>query len=255
MSSQVKHVRFAPDNIIYPPETSISAIAVSFLPSSLSTSSRSSWSSYSSKPVSHGLPGPTPYVFLRTPRQQVRETGNRHVCHLFLETSAITYDFRDPISTARTTHNNQRLSIESLRQSAFIPSLSHATITSSYLPWTIKVYASNASYITLQDVFSSIHSVLRTNITSAEFHLLPSHHHRERAVRAYERRYRRLRHQPHSDFSSDNQINKESESEKRAGMKRIDFLMGHTKFLGISCIGCQPNDEWNLHVASSTMEL
>ena len=253
MSSQAKHVRFAPDNIFYPPETSISAIAVSFLPSSSSTSSKSSWSSYPSK--QDGLPGPTPYVFLRTPQPQLRETvSNRHTCHPFLETSAITYDFRDPISTVKTAHNHQRLSIETLRQSAFIPSLSHTTITSSYLPWTIKVYASNSSYITLQDVFSSIHSALRTNITPAEFHLLPSHHHRDRAIRAYQQRYRRLRHQTHSN--SDNETNKESESEKRAGMKRVDFLMGHTKFLGISCKGCrQPNDEWNLHVASSTKEL
>jgi hypothetical protein len=249
MSSKAKRVRFAPDHkIIYPPETSISALAVSFIPSSSPTTSKGSSSPYPSKPDS--LPGPTPYVFLLTPQRSLRETVNRHACHPFLETSAITYDFRDPIFTATATHNNQRLSIETLRQSAFIPSLSHTTITSSYLPWTIKVYASNAPYITLQDVLSSIHSVLRTNITSTEYRLLPSHHHRERAIRAYQQRYRRLRQKPYSDIS-----NKESESEKRAGMKRVDFLMEHTRFLGISCIGCQPNDEWNLHVASSTMEL
>ena len=252
MSSQVKHVRFAPDNnIINPPETStatISAIAVSFLPSSSSTSSKSSSSPYTSKHDS--LPSPAPYMFLRTPRPPLRETVNRYACHPFLHASAITYDFRDPISTAKTTHNKQRLSIESLRRSAFIPSLSHTTITSSYLPWTIKVYAFNAPYITLQDVFTSIHSSLRTNITPAEFLLLPSPHHRERAIRAYQHRYRRLRHQPHNDFRSDKEIDRESESEKRAGMKRVDFLMGHTKFLGISCIGSQPNEEWNLHVAS-----
>jgi hypothetical protein len=239
MSAQVKHVRFAPDNIIYPPEKSVSPIPVSFLPSSSSTSSTSSYSSSL-------LPGPTPYVFLPTP---LREKFIRHAsaCHPFLETSAISYDLRDPIST-----QSQRLSIETLRQPAFIPPLSSTTITSSYLPWTIKVYAFNASYITLQDVFSSIHSILRTNITPDEFLLLPSHHHRERAIRAYQQRYRRLRHKSHND----NEINKESESEseKRAGMKRVDFLMGHTKFLGISCIGCQPNDEWNLHLASSSME-
>jgi hypothetical protein len=39
-------------------------------------------------------------------------------------------------------------------------------------------------------------------------------------------------------------------------MKRVDFLMGHTKFLGISSKGCQSNDQWHLHVASCrTMEL
>lgn len=241
MSAQVKHVRFAPENIIYPPEKYISEItAVPFLPSSSSTSS------YSSNPDTDTgslLPGPTPYVFLPTPRQQLRE---KFICHPFLKTSAITYDLRDPIST-----QSQRLSTETLRQPAFIPPLSRTTITSSYLPWTIKVYAFNSSYITLQDVFSSIHSILRTNITPDEFLLLPSHHHRERAIRAYQQRYRRLRHLSHSDNNKES----ESESEKRAGMKRVDFLMGHTKFLGISCVGCQPNDEWNLHLASSTVDL
>ena len=88
----------------YDSTTTISAIAVSFLPSSSSTSSKSSLSLYLSKQDS--LPGPTPYVFLRTPRPQLRETINRHACHPFLQASAIMYDFQDPLSTAKITHNN-----------------------------------------------------------------------------------------------------------------------------------------------------
>jgi len=229
-------VRFAPQNLsIYPLETSI---AVSFSPSS-----RGSSSSYPSNTEA-------PYVFFRTPRQQSQDPVKHARCHPLLMTSAITYDLRDPILTATTTHNNSWLSIETLHQPAFNPSLSRITITSSYLPWTIKVHPSNASYITLQDVLFSIHSVFRTNITHTEFQLLPSHHHRRRATHAYQQRYRRLRHQYENASNSD--VDKASESEKYAGMKRVDFLMGHTKFLGISSKGCQPN-EWHLHVTSSTM--
>jgi hypothetical protein len=213
-----KQVRFAPRIIIHPP---------TFVPSS-------ALSGYPAKKDR-----------LRSPRQQSREPADRHGCHPLLETSAMTYDLRDPVSTATAAHN--WLSTETLHQSAFNPSLSRITITSAYLPWTIKVFASNASYITLQDVFSSIHSALRTNITPTEFQLLPSNHHRKRATHAYQQRYRRLRHRTNSD--------KASEWEKHAGMKRVDFLMDHTKFLGISSKGCKPNDQWYLHVATSTVDL
>ena len=255
MSKHTKHVRFAPQNIVYPPETSISAIAVSLSSPSSSSSGSSISSSHRSK--KDGLPGPTPYVFLCAPQPKALEPVKygRHVCHPLLEMSAITYDLRDPISTAKTVHNNHSLFTENIHESAFIPPLSHTTITSSYLPWTIKVYASNGSYITSQDILTSIYSTLRTNITPTEFQLLPSQHHRNRATRTYERRYRRLRHQLRSEIVGDSELSKASQSEKRAGMKRVDFLMGYTRFLGISNKGCQCDDEWNLHVASSTMEL
>jgi hypothetical protein len=37
------------------------------------------------------------------------------------------------------------------------------------------------------------------------------------------------------------------EEEKSGGMKRVDFLMGHTRFLGISNSG-RWLEEWQLHV-------
>src|SRR5882757_8754098 len=160
MSGHIKHVRFAPQNIFYPPETFISAIALSSPTDSFSSSSTNSSGSKTAR-----FPGPTPYLFLGTPPQRPFKPADRHGCHPLLESSAITYDLRDPISSATITHTHHRLSIETLRQSAFVPSLSHIAITSSYLPWTIKVHASNAPYITLQDVLSSLYSAFRTNIT------------------------------------------------------------------------------------------
>ncbi|KAF8817239.1 hypothetical protein BYT27DRAFT_7074995 [Phlegmacium glaucopus] len=243
-----KRVRFASQSTVYPPETSISPIAISF--SSPTSCSRSSTlSPYS--PKTNGLPSPTPYTFICNPRPRLLEPvkyAGRHGCHPLLEPSVMTYDLRDRVSTATTTRNNHSLSIETLHESAFSPSRLYVTIISSYLPWTIKVYASNGSYITLQDILTSVYSDLRTNITPSEFQLLPSQHYRNRATRAYEQRYRRLRRQ----LSSERGYHKSSESEKRAGMKRVDFLMSHTKFLGIRW---QCGDEWKLHVASPTREL
>ena len=247
-----KRVRFSPENTVYSAKPSISAIAFSVsAPTPSSIYSRSSTTSpYSSK--TDALPGPTPYAFFRSPGAKllapVKYAAGRHGHHPLLEPSALMYDLRDRISTATTTHNNHSLSIETLRESAFLPPRSYITIISTYLPWTIKVYPSNGSYITLQDILTSIHSDLRTNITSTEFQLLPSQHHRNRATRAYEQRYTRLRRQLPSEK---NYLNA-SESEKRAGMKRVDFLMSHTKFLGIRW---QRGNEWKLHVASPTMEL
>ena len=226
-----KRVRFATQKIVYPPERSISAIAFSFSsPPSHSRSPTGSSSPYS--PKTGGLPGPTPYVFNLNPGPKLLapvKYAGRHGCHPLLEPSAITYDLRDRVSTASTTHNHHSLPTATLHESAFVPSRSYITITSSYLPWTIKVYASNGSYITLQDILTSIYSDLRTNITPTEFKLLPSKHHRNRATRAYEQRYRRLRRQ----LPGERTYHKASESEKRTGMKRVDFLMSHTKFLGI----------------------
>ena len=248
-----KRVRFATQEIVYPPKRSLSAIAISY--SSPSSSSPYSTSSTLSPYPSRidGLPGPTPYVFVSSPRPKLPVSpAGQHGCHPLLKPSALMYDLRDRVSTATSTHNHHSLSIETLHESAFLPPRSYITIISSYLPWTIKVYASNGSYITLQDILSTIYSELRTNITPTEFQLLPSQHHRNRATRAYEHRYRRLRRPLALPSEREYHHTKASELEKRAGMKRVDFLMSHTKFFGIVW---QRGNEWKLNVASPTMGL
>jgi len=133
------------------------------------------------------------------------------------------------------TPNHHSLSTRTFRESATTPPLPSLTIHSIRLPWIIKVYA-NGPYVTLEDVFVSIYRSLRKNITSDEFNMLPSQDDQRRATRAYEERYRRL----HDARSY--------EDEKRGGMKRVDFLMGHTKFLGISNSSSR-QDAWELRVA------
>ena len=155
-------------------------------------------------------------MFICNPGRKLLAYAGRHGCHPVLQQSAIIYHLRDRVSTATSTHNHHPLSTETLRESAFvsprsyIPSMDNQSLR---IQWII--YHPPRFY-----------SDLHTNITP---HWIPTQHHRSRATRAYEQRYRRLRRQ----LPSERECHKASESEKRAGMKRVDFLMSHTKFLGI----------------------
>lgn len=93
--------------------------------------------------------------------------------------------------------------------------------------------ASNGSYVTVGDVVDAVYHILRRNVTAEEFNALPSIKNRQRVTRAYEARYRRLR------------SSRTYEEEKRQGMKRVDFLMGSTRFTGLSPPE-HGRDEWTL---------
>ena len=172
----------------------------------------------------HHLPGPYPYAYAypSVPR-----------LHPLLEASAVNWDMMEHSSTI--TRNKHFLPGRALYEPATTPPLSFLSISSIHLPWIIEVYSSNGSYVSLGDVFNYIYRSLRTNITTTEFNFFPHRRDQVRATRAYEQRYRRFRNTFHND------------DEKRCGMKRIDFLMNHTRFYGISKTGHSP-EEWQLNV-------
>ena len=149
--------------------------------------------------------------------------------HPLLDASGVSWNMLDNFSTI-TRHN--QLPNRVLYEQATTPPVPFLSIASLHLPWFIDVYASNGSYVSVGDVFSSIYWSLRTNITTSEFHCFPRQRDQVRATRAYEQRYRRFR----NIYGHD--------AEKRAGMKRIDFLMSHTRFQGISHSG--NSDQWQL---------
>lgn len=138
----------------------------------------------------------------------------------------------NPSTIALSNYSPSRLRVEQ----ATAPPLPALSITLIHFPWTINVYASNGSYVSLEDLFESIYRSLRTNITTNEFNLLPHKNDQKRATRAYEQRYRRFR-----SISA-------HDKEKRGGMKRVDFLMGRTKFHSITNTG-RRSDEWRLNVS------
>ena len=228
--SKPKKVRFAYKNLFYSPRHNVSSapptpptpVPVAITPPS----------------TGYGLPGPSPYVLSYVPHNPTT-TVPPYAGHIYanpmLDSSSITYDLMEHPSTI-LTRNNYSLSVRTLREPATTPPLPFLAITCIHLPWTIKVYSSSAPYVTLEDVFISIYLNLRTNITGAEFNLFSKHDDQRRATRAYEKRYRRLRN------------TRAYEEEKRGGMKRVDFLMGHTQYLGLSNNPRYP-EEWQLHVA------
>jgi len=230
-ATKPRQVRFAYKNIFYSPQNPVSSFPAALTP-------------ITPPSTGYGLPGPSPYPLSYPPQNQpvmsVQYADPVHA-HPLVDRSVVTYDLMEHPSTI-TTHNNYSLSTRTLREHATTPPLPFLTITSIHLPWTIKVYASNGVYVTLEDIFDSIYRTLRTNITSAEFNMFSTQDDQRRATRAYEKRYRRLRN------------TRAYEEEKRGGMKRVDFLMGHTKFLGISN-SSRRSDEWQLRVAWSLIPL
>ncbi|KAF8949842.1 hypothetical protein BDZ97DRAFT_1614825, partial [Flammula alnicola] len=89
------------------------------------------------------------------------------------------------------------------------------------LPWAIKIYASCSTYITLEGVFQAIYRSLRTNVTRLEIDSISENEQRQ-ATSVYEHRYRRRG------------CRRAYDEERHGGMKRVDFLMGRSRFLGIS---------------------
>lgn len=104
-------------------------------------------------------------------------------------------------------------------------------------------------YITVRDVLTEIYYTLRAPISHSEYAQLSYERDRERAGKAYKRRYRRVLSSsagPHEDSSDDSRREREYEDEKQAGLRRVDFLMEKTRFGGLSR-GRGPG-EWVLHV-------
>ena len=225
-SRKQKQVRFAYRDTFHSPVTPALTFASSIL---------SSPGPITPPQTSHGLPGPSPYTISYVPQfpgKPPLHSGPLRP-HPLLESAAVNWDLREnPSTIALSNYSLSRMRVEQ----ATTPPLPVLSITSTHLPWTINVYASNGSYVTCEDFFESVYRSLRTNITTNEFNLLPHQNDQRRATRAYEQRYRRFR----STSAHD--------KEKRGGMKRVDFLMGRTRFHSITNTG-RRSDEWRLNVS------
>ncbi|KAJ7148361.1 hypothetical protein C8R46DRAFT_965230 [Mycena filopes] len=179
------------------------------------------------------LPGPTPY----TPRRArtVSSSGAKGRAHnlvAFTPSPLLNYDISLHPSTM-TTHFHG-VSSAGLLEPAVYPPQHSITITTPHLPWSIAVAAANGRYVTVSDVLGALYRSLRGNVTAAEFHGLGSHKLQRRVTEAYTHRYMRLR--GHRGYAE----------EKSQGVKRVDFLMGCTKFHGLSATGAP--DVWRIHV-------
>lgn len=230
LSRKQKLVRFAYRNSFHPPATP----ALTFASSMTSSSGP-----ITPPDISHRLPGPSPYTISYVP--QFPLAGKPPLSqepfrpHPLLESAAIRWDLMEDPSTI--TQNNYPLSSRVLVEQATNPRLPAFSLTSMHLPWPITVIASNGSYVTLEDFFESVYYSLRTNMSTNEFiTLLPDPNNQKRTTLAYERRYRRFRSISARDM------------EKRGGMKRVDLLMGRTRFHSISNTS-RRSEDWQLNIS------
>lgn len=211
-----KQVRFSRTSTLHSPPAPSPSYSLSSLPSS---------SGPITPPSLPGvLPGPSPYAFSLPPARPRSKSRVRPRVHALLalnRSPPVNYDLSLHPSTMSTHHIS--LSTITLAESAVHPPLPLLTLVSPHMPWSISVSASsNGAYVTVSDVYSAIYRSLRQNILPVEYHALPSDRDKRRVSAAYETRYRRLR------------GSRDYDHEKRAGVKRVDFLMGHTKFLGLT---------------------
>ncbi|KAF5320750.1 hypothetical protein D9619_000006 [Psilocybe cf. subviscida] len=169
--------------------------------------------------------------------------NNNHIyvlAHRYLSLNGIAWDVRDPPTTI--TRSGHAISGRALYEPACGPAQSFMRITlttsaGAQLPWSVKVYASpDTGFVTLEDVVLAVHAALRVNITASNYSLLRGKDDQTRAVRAYEDRYRRLRSE------------RAYQEEKRAGMKRVDFLMGRIRWIGLEQNKGLGADEWILRL-------
>ena len=173
-------------------------------------------------PPSHAftLPGPTPYAF-PSPSKSRAMPARLHPLLEYSTSPSIIYDFIDSPSTGMSSRR-ERLSSRILAEPATSPATQSLTLISPHLPWRIPVTSYNGSFVTVMDVINAVYRCLREQVSEPEFKLLPTRKDEERASAAYRQRYRSYR---------DPRVYDE---EKRRGLRRIDFLMGHSKFRGLS---------------------
>ncbi|KAF7354093.1 hypothetical protein MVEN_01096700 [Mycena venus] len=151
----------------------------------------------------------------------------------FADSPLLNYDISLHPSTI-TTHF-QGVSTAGYLEPAVYPPQRAITIVTPHLPWSIPVTASNGRYVTVSDALNALYRSLRTNVTAVEFNSLGTQKLMRRASEAYAHRYMRLR--GHRGY----------DEEKKQGVKRVDFLMGCTKFRGLSPTSSA--DVWRIHVS------
>ncbi|KAK6995845.1 hypothetical protein R3P38DRAFT_110791 [Favolaschia claudopus] len=149
----------------------------------------------------------------------------------------LLYDLSLPPSTISTTLH--KIPSSRLREPAIYPPRLSITLVHPNLPWSFTILARPGSaytYVSIADIFAFLYAALRINATANEFVGLPTDELMRRVAMAYRRRYERLWRR---DSAAD------AQQEQAEGLKRVDFLLGATRFLGIAPISGRA-DVWQL---------
>jgi hypothetical protein len=143
----------------------------------------------------------------------------------------ISFDLHVHPSTIATLPDHRPLSLYTLSEPATQPPLPLITVVSPHFPWSITVTPplpnKAKKYITVSDVLVTLHRTLNLSVTPDEHNSIPSGA-VSRVNAEYERRLKNIT------------SRREREAERRKGIKRIDFLIGRYRFLGLSKMGKDP---------------
>ncbi|KAF6745527.1 hypothetical protein DFP72DRAFT_49804 [Ephemerocybe angulata] len=210
--------------------------------------------STSSLPSSPDLPTPPPELDIDDPSQYPRSPypHNLNFDHLFPEFEvdkemhvhaclaydpfsqpAVAHDLSVPIA-----HVREQYPLFSLQEPATQPPLqSLIVICPDFLPWDIHIKSSAVhpdAYVSVDDVVTTIYKELRLPVHHIEYQGLGPDKYAVDA--AYFARLSRI----------ENQQQRDQEASK--GVKRVDFLRGRNRFLGL-CVTPRGNDVWELNVS------
>lgn len=183
------------------------------------------------------MPHPRPQTELKPSPVPESFSGEMHI-HFLLAFSPyndppLHYDLSLPPSLL-----DHEISPEEFAEPATHPPLPSLYVTSPYLEWPITIFPSSGpgGFITVLDVFESIYRALRMPVHPTEYGNLPSPDATQDVNEAYYRRCGRI-----EDFNL-------RQLEESKGVKRVDFLMGRNRFLGLSGTLKGP-DIWELNVS------
>ncbi|KAF9485128.1 hypothetical protein BDN70DRAFT_675245 [Pholiota conissans] len=130
----------------------------------------------------------------------------------------ISWDMRTPTEYARYIDHDQPLSFNDLAQPATEPSLESLEITCGFFPGDWPIQITHAGGITVGDVLDAIHNTIIRRISHAEWNLL-SERQQDRIKVVFNNRWQ---------AAADPDVCRQN------GVLRMDCLLQHTKFGGLS---------------------
>jgi hypothetical protein len=143
----------------------------------------------------------------------------------------VDYDLSHPLQTITSQLT------PSFFNPATYPALPALTVLCRHITWPISVFPSQfTGFVSVLDVFMSVHTSLRLSARRAEYDALPSGDVRQGVDNAYFRR---------CELLADEE---QRRTEAAQGVKRVDFLGGKTRFLGLSG-PVEGAHVWELNVA------
>ncbi|KIY62490.1 hypothetical protein CYLTODRAFT_174328 [Cylindrobasidium torrendii FP15055 ss-10] len=227
-----KRVRFATSSLAYPaPSPTKSDVYLSSVPHTGSHSNRR-----------HSLNVPSSGTHHESHHHRSRSSSFSesapalHAALVVAKPRALNFDVAYHYSYLSTPYPAFSSRPGLLSEPACSPPIARAIITCARISWRIEVRPSfNGHYITLHDILRTIYYDLRRNVSSAEWNALDKPT-MTRVAKAYDARHKRIASRT------------EAEAERKGGVRRVDYLMGHTNFTGLARVDSR-SDRFEMYVS------